>query len=340
MSSINLKGIALIEKFLDSIEDDDDFLESFQKNFNEIFEKQEGSLASSPAFLANKVKSDSYTSSVDPPVKAGKNISDGFENCVFKGALDDKSQPCGEGTLIYSMTESFMGTFDGSIRNRSGVRLFSGGDIAKIEGTWKNGFLEGYVRIEYSTGGFTEGFYHLGVRHGYTREYGIGGYLKEFSCYAEGVRCGWVYKGMLGGGYLIGQVDSHGQLSGDNIAYVYPDFRTAILGQFMEEELVSGVEVRVVSSVTTAGGMVVPVYSDPVNPDMTFSYDPASHLSISSEPLLRDPWEESLVEVRPSQLDQAGEGLFAKEDLPAKTVIALFAGVKLQSATVAARWIL
>ena len=36
-------------------------------------------------------------------------------------------------------------------------------------------------------------------------------------------------------------------------------------------------------------------------------------------------------------MDQAGEGLFAKTDLPSKTVIALFAGVRLKSSTVASR---
>ena len=44
-----------------------------------------------------------------------------------------------------------------------------------------------------------------------------------------------------------------------------------------------------------------------------------------------------MVEVRQSRLDQAGEGLFAKTDLPSRTIVALFAGVRLKTATVAAR---
>ena len=58
--------------------------------------------------------------------------------------------------------------------------MFSGGDVAKIDGTWRNGFLEGRARIEFTTGGVHEGFYSFGVRHGFSREFGIGGYLKEF----------------------------------------------------------------------------------------------------------------------------------------------------------------
>ena len=41
-----------------------------------------------------------------------------------------------------------------------------------------------------------------------------------------------------------------------------------------------------------------------------------------------------MVEVRQSRLDQAGEGLFAKTDLPSRTIVALFAGVRLKTATV------
>ena len=62
---------------------------------------------------------------------------------------------------------------------RSGIRMFSGGDIAKIQGTWVNGFLEGKAKVENVTGDYVEGFYSLGVLHGAARHWGIGGYLKE-----------------------------------------------------------------------------------------------------------------------------------------------------------------
>ena len=35
-----------------------------------------------------------------------------------------------------------------------------------------------------------------------------------------------------GGGYLVGQVDQFGSFTGENIAFVYPDFQTAILGRW------------------------------------------------------------------------------------------------------------
>ena len=38
-----------------------------------------------------------------------------------------------------------------------------------------------------------------------------------------------------------------------------------------------------------------------------YSHDPASSVAISRWPLLRDPWEDAMVEVAQSRLEQAGE---------------------------------
>ena len=117
------------------------------------------------------------------------------------------------------------------------------------------------------------------------------------SYHVHGVRYGWVYEGLLGGGYLVGQVDTNGDMSGDDIAYIYPDFRTAIRGQFVDGEMISGRECRVISGVISDdGSFIIPVFSDFVN-DVIYKHDPASHLVISSDPLLRDPWEVTMVEV-------------------------------------------
>ena len=38
-----------------------------------------------------------------------------------------------------------------------------------------------------------------------------------------------------------------------------------------------------------------------------YHHDPASSVAISRWPLLRDPWEDAMVEVAQSRLEQAGE---------------------------------
>jgi len=50
---------------------------------------------------------------------------------------------------------------------------------------------------------------------------------------------------------------------------------------------------------------------------------------------LRDPWEDTKVVVRESQLPQGGEGLYAKKDIDAKEIVALYNGIKIRTSTYA-----
>ena len=45
---------------------------------------------------------------------------------------------------------------------------------------------------------------------------------------------------VAGGGAVTGPVDSQGSLSGEGLAYIYPDFHTVLLGSFLDGVLVSG----------------------------------------------------------------------------------------------------
>ena len=51
---------------------------------------------------------------------------------------------------------------------------------------------------------------------------------------------GYVWFSCLGGGWLHGQVDSSGQLTGDNIMFIYPDMTQALVGQFHQGCLTRG----------------------------------------------------------------------------------------------------
>ena len=50
-----------------------------------------------------------------------------------------------------------------------------------------------------------------------------------------------------GGGAVAGHADPEGRLSGDDIAYVYPDYRTALVGTFADGVLVSAQAATVTS---------------------------------------------------------------------------------------------
>ena len=54
--------------------------------------------------------------------------------------------------------------------------------------------------------------------------------------------------------------------------------------------------------------------------------------------MLRDPWEEEMVYVKESTLPQGGEGLFSKKDVTGKRLICLFNGIRLNVASLHAKY--
>ena len=128
-------------------------------------------------------------------------------------------------------------------------------------------------------------------------------------------------------------MNHEGKLTGDDIAYIYPDFSMAIEGKFDDGCLVEGYKCEVLGCYENCG-MMVPVFTDPSGPPFTFE-NPTIR-NIANHPLVRDPWEETKVRVDQSKLPQGGEGLFAKKDIERCEVVALYNGIKFKSSTYAA----
>jgi hypothetical protein len=248
------EGVSRIEAFLDRIEDPhESILDSFMDDFAIVREslglREE---QASKEFLANRAKIAEFEKMGGGEVPVGaKRVSDGFRECAYKGSVEC-GLPEGPGSLAYTDGAIFTGTFSGGLRHRAGQERNAQGEVQRVEGTWVHGFLEGRARQEYTVGGWREGQFRAGCCHGFARTFGIGSYttncLKSFACYNNGVRVGWVYEGLLGGGYLVGRVDGEGELTGPDIAFVYPDFRTALRGEFREGRMVAGHQCRVLSS--------------------------------------------------------------------------------------------
>ena len=145
---------------------------------------------------------------------------------------------------------------------------------------------------------------------------------------------GWYWQGSYdNSGYTVGKVDDSGELTGDDIAYIYPDFQMAIRGKFIEGELIEGYQCEVVGCYEDCG-IMVPVFSECSGP--AYEFENPSIRNIALNPLLRDPWEDTRVYVSGSGLPQGGEGLFAKKDFGEKEVVALYNGIKFKNSTYAA----
>ena len=181
--------------------------------------------------------------------------------------------------------------------------------------------------------GWIEGYYSKGVPHGYQREFGYrennGKRLVPFvGRYYRGVRRGFCWRGCFGEGFICGYVDKDGEFTGDDLAYIYPDFKMVLRGKFEKESLVSG-QLCQLMGVSFEYGMAVPKFTKPSGEK--YSCERASLKSIGRNPRQRDPWEDKLVYVKESLLPQGGEGLFAKRDIKPKELVCLFNGVRLKT---------
>ncbi|RUP50951.1 hypothetical protein BC936DRAFT_136948 [Jimgerdemannia flammicorona] len=112
--------------------------------------------------------------------------------------------------------------------------------------------------------------------------------------------------------------DSNGVLDGPATEYVTSGLRVLAQGEY-----VCGRKVGVWMFGLEDDAMIdaryfplpSPAHADP-QLATHYHHDPSTHDRISRDPLLPDPYERRYVEVRPSTLQSAGEGLFVKVDVP------------------------
>ena len=95
-------------------------------------------------------------------------------------------------------------------------------------------------------------------------------------------------------------------------AYLYPDYSTAVVGVWKDHLLLSGRTTQLVEA-CMSGDMWTLQFGELEGPIM--SYSPPSHYSYGVHPLQRDPYEHRTVQVRRSQQQGAGEGLFARMNI-------------------------
>ena len=98
--------------------------------------------------------------------------------------------------------------------------------------------------------------------------------------YENGSPSGISWKGLVGGAWLYGNLNpmwgAPGEFSGADIAYIYPDMTTAILGTFDNGILIHGREVEIVGEKCDSRGVKVLQFSEPKGPDFGPSQPPTS----------------------------------------------------------------
>ncbi|XP_036170548.1 histone-lysine N-methyltransferase SETD7 isoform X1 [Myotis myotis] len=240
---------------------------------------------------------------------------------AVEGHLDDDGLPHGFCTVTYSSTDRFEGNFVHGEKNGRGKFFFFDGST--LEGYYVDDALQGQGVYTYEDGGVLQGTYVDGELNGLAQEYDTDGRLIFKGQYKDNIRHGlcWIY--FPDGGSLVGEVNEDGEMTGEKIAYVYPDERTALYGKFIDGEMLEG---KLAALVSTEEGRP---HFDLMPGSSVYHFDKSTSSCISTNALLPDPYESERVYVAESLISSAGEGLFSKVAVGPNTVMSFYNGVRI-----------
>jgi len=255
----------------------------------------------------------------------------GKEDIVYKGGRDRQRKYHGKGTVEFEQDGSFMsGVWEHGVKqglfkietNRKGV--------CYIEADYKNNKMNGKVLIRFMDDTWLDGFAKDGVLHGFCRKFDVKNRLTWVGMYRNGVPFGSCWKIIRGGGCVVGKVDEDGNLSGTDISYLFPDFRTAFTGTFKNGELVFARCSRLTGA-SCEGCIHVPQLSEPEG--RLYSREISTHEFVTHSPTLPDPYESTMVQVKKSNVPGANDGLFARKKIEKNTIIAFYNGIRILAGT-------
>jgi len=212
------------------------------------------------------------------------------------------------------------GSISSSYLDNLGVRM--------LTGNYCDGVLNGIGKIHMNDGSIREGWFCQGRADGPFKGVVKGSGLVWLGHYADGVPVGTCWQAVLGDAWLVGQLDSLGQMTGSEIAFVYPDLKTALVGEFKDGELVLAFS-STIKSVQEKAGILIPSFEK--NYENEFRQWPSTKLEVTCPLHLRDPYEDQQVEVCTSQVSGSGDGLRTKVDIPADTLVAYYHGVRMKA---------
>ena len=258
-----------------------------------------------------------------------------------EGRVDAKSGlPLGRCTVALRNGDELFATFRGGLRQGrgsvEGANLAEHGLVA-LKGFYTDSVLTGRGIAILAPGGMCdvtvqlEGVFNDGYLEGPVR--GVDartGALVFAGRYARGLPVGPCWLAREGQGWLHGAVDGRGRFTGDDIAFVYPDGGTCLVGRFEEEVMVAAARGRITAAATDDAGVLRAAVERRPGAQRRFSFSPSDSKSVHCERRLRDPFEAENAACAPSEISGAGDGLFARRDLPAGAVVAYYNGLKIE----------
>ncbi len=266
-----------------------------------------------------------------------------------EGRTDPKTGlPVGRCTVVLKNGDEMFGTFHGGLRQGrgsiEGSNLQEHG-VLTVKGYYRDSVLMGLGMAILAPGKMwethagrihLEGVFNDGYLEGPVRGMDETGGLVFVGQYRRGVPSGHCWLAKEGQGWICGAVDERGRFTGNDIAFVYPDRTTCLLGRFEDEVMVEATCARLVGATKNDAAVLVPSIKECATGDeseatsASFSFSPSDSKRIACDHTVRDPYESAVVECRQSEIECAGDGLFAAMDLPAGVIVAYYNGLRVQ----------
>jgi len=253
---------------------------------------------------------------------------DNAEDCLRVGAKNGE----GSVTLRWDNGDTFSGSFEDGVRSGWGCVTSKSKGIASLTGDWQSGLLTGRGTISRDDSSKLEGRFKGSQMHGLARRTEV----KKFRTFRQqvtwlgrfkgGKPTGRIWEWKEGGGWLIGFAAANGRVSGE-AAFLFPDLRTALVGRWNEDGQMASGRKATLESAVCKNGICAPQFSVPDGPEV--SHSRSTQHSIGPAPLVPDPYESSTVEVRCSQVEGGGEGLYARRSLAKGEIVAFYNGIRL-----------
>ncbi len=163
---------------------------------------------------------------------------------TYVGETNDRRRPHGAGTMTFENGDRFCGEFRDEMRQGPGtLELASSSSPSQmlyLDGNYADDRLEGRGKIEYRDGSVLYAWFEAGTLHGFGKLYDKGRRLLSAGWYEKGRLTGFHWLFLEGGGCLVGEADKLGNMSGENVAFLFPDYSTAIVGTFSKTKMYFG----------------------------------------------------------------------------------------------------
>ena len=129
-------------------------------------------------------------------------------------------------------------------------------------------------------------------------------------------------------GFLYGQADHKGKMTGNKVTFIYPDLLTGLRGSFVNGVLQSARAVDIVGERCTGGMKELKLRASTTNSDIVWNKVVTNDTFVGQHPRIMDPHERKSVYVGASRIDGAGEGLFARRIFSPGDLVSYYSGHK------------